>query len=288
MADTIALLNMKGGVGKTTLAVELASHCYTHGRSGVLLIDLDPQFNASQYLMDYKTYESHLKRGGTIADLLIDSPVLTLRRRRKKITFKECVYHVRTRQGSQKHFDLLPSQLALSHVVKNPAQMDYKLEKLLETARSRYEYIFIDCAPTDSVLTTMALMASDFLLIPVRPDRFSILGYALVGQTVRHFKDNSHDPHNVRQLGTVFTQVRDSTGIEGECMAEIRRQAAKDGSYVFNESLRFSPTFLRAIQNQTPASETKWARTELKGSISNIVREMKTRIIQLKMKGATT
>jgi chromosome partitioning protein len=139
MADTIALLNMKGGVGKTTLAVNLASHCFSPGRDSVLLVDLDPQFNASQYLMDYKTYEGHVRTGGTIADLLIDSPTLALRRRPKsKKKIEACVYHAKTRQGSRKHFDLLPSELALSHVVKNPAQMEYKLEKLLEPIRSRY------------------------------------------------------------------------------------------------------------------------------------------------------
>jgi cellulose biosynthesis protein BcsQ len=134
----------------------------------------------------------------------------------------------------------------------------------------------------------MALMASDFLLIPVRPDRFSILGYALVGETVRHFRENSPDPHRVRELGTVFTQVNDATGIEGQCMAEIRKLAAQDGSYVFNASLPVSRTFLRAVQNQTPAFETKYARTELKGSISDIAREMKARIIEHKKKGMAT
>ena len=195
MADTIALLNMKGGVGKTTLAVDLASHCYTRGRSTVLLIDLDPQFNASQYLMDYKTYEEHSRTGGTIADLLIDSPALTLRRKSKKPKLDACIHRLKTGPHSGKHFDLLPSQLALSHVVKNPAQMEYKLEKLLQPVQSQYDYIFIDCAPTDSVLTTMALMAADYLLIPVRPDRFSILGYALVGETVRNFRDNLLSAH---------------------------------------------------------------------------------------------
>lgn len=288
MADTIALLNMKGGVGKTTLAVNLASHCYSRGRSTVLLIDLDPQFNASQYLMDYKTYEKHLQASGTVADLLIDSPVLTVRKRRKKPTLNDCIYRCKTAQASKSYFDLLPSQLALSHVVKNPAQMEYKLEKLLQSSHTRYDYIFIDCAPTDSVLTTMALMAADYLLIPVRPDRFSILGYALVGETVRHFRDNSPDPHNVRELGTVFTQVNDATGIEGECMTEIQTQAAKDGSYVFKSWLPFSRTFLRAVQNQTPAFETKYAREELKGAITDLVREMKTRITELKKKGMAT
>jgi chromosome partitioning protein len=288
MADTIALLNMKGGVGKTTLAVNLAAHCFNPGRNNVLLIDLDPQFNASQYLMDYKTYEQHLTKGGTIADLLIDSPTLTLRRRARKKTFSHCVHRVKTAPTSGKAFDLLPSQLALSHVVKNPSQMEYKLEKLLQRVQSRYDYIFIDCAPTDSVLTTMALMASDFLLIPVRPDRFSILGYALVGETVREFRDRSPDPQQVREVGTVFTQVKDKTGIEGECMAEIRNLARRHGSHVFDATLPESRTFLRAIQDQTPAFETKYAREELKGSISDIVREMKIRITQLRKEGTAT
>ena len=288
MADTIALLNMKGGVGKTTLAVNLASHCYTRGRSKVLLIDLDPQFNASQYLMAYKTYEKHSRTGGTIADLLIDSPVLTVRRRQKKPTLADCIYRCKTAQATRRYFDLLPSQLALSHVVKNPAQMEYKLEKLLQSLQTQYDYIFIDCAPTDSVLTTMALTAADYLLIPVRPDRFSVLGYALVGKTVRHFRDNSPDPHNVQELGTVFTQVKDATGIQGECMAAIRKQAARDGSYVFTSSLPVSETFLRAVQDGTPAFETRYAREELKDAITDIVREMKTRIAELKKKGVAT
>ena len=288
MADTNALLNMKGGVGKTTLAVNLASHCYTRGRSSVLLIDLDPQFNASQYLMDYKTYEKHLQASGTVADLLIDSPVLTVRKRPKKPTLNDCIYRCKTAQATKRYFDLLPSQLALSHLVKNPAQMDYKLEKLLRSVQTRYDYIFIDCAPTDSCLTTMALTAADYLLIPVRPDRFSILGYALVGQTVLYFRENSPDPHNVQELGTVFTQVNDATGIEGECMAAIRQQAAKEGSYVFTSWLPVSRTFLRAVQNGTPAFETRYAREELKGAITDIVREMKTRIAELKKKGMAT
>src|SRR5947209_12576197 len=73
MCETICLLNMKGGVGKTTLAVTLAWHISrTGGR--VLLVDFDPQYNASQYLMRFDGYKTHLKEKGTIAGLLIDSP----------------------------------------------------------------------------------------------------------------------------------------------------------------------------------------------------------------------
>ena len=281
LSKTIALLNMKGGVAKTTLAVNLAHHCFDKGGSDVLLIDLDPQFNASQYLMDYKKYEAHRNSGGTIADLLIEVPRLSGATVDEK-EFDDCVFRVKTKPVKKgKRFDLLPSELLLSHVVKNPHQMEHRLEKILAPIRDRYEYIFIDCAPTDSVLTTMTLTASDYLLIPVKPDKFSILGYALLGQTVSQFRKNSSDPHKVSELGTVFTFVPSSLGInsiEQKCMNEIRELADKDDAYVFDSALPVSQTFITAVQNQTPAFDTKYARTELKDSITNIVLEMKRQI----------
>ena len=83
MNTTISLLNMKGGVGKTTLAVNLAWHMYQNGPSNVLLVDLDPQFNATQYIMDYTEFDKHRRSNGTIADLLIDRPTLKLKNGKK-------------------------------------------------------------------------------------------------------------------------------------------------------------------------------------------------------------
>ena len=129
----------------------------------------------TQYVLDFKTFESHRKTQGTIADLLIDQPKLSLKTQTKILANPSlAVRTVKTTGG--KRFDLLPSELQLSKVVKNPSQMDYRLEKLLQKLTPKYDYVLVDCAPTDSVLTTMALTASDEILIPVRPDRFSILG----------------------------------------------------------------------------------------------------------------
>lgn len=274
-ATTISLLNMKGGVGKTTLAVNLAWNL-TRRKQRVLIVDLDPQFNTSQYLMDWEVYRQHAKDAGTIANLLIETPTLTLRKAAKKPEIKDIICKVESK------LDLLPSELALSHVVKNPAQMEYRLERLLDAVRGDYDYIFIDCAPTDSVLTTMALTASNHLLVPVRPDRFSVLGFALVLDTVRQFREYSHDPHKVSDLGVVFTQVRSGSQVEQECMQDIRDQARARKSYVFASTLAFSATFGRAVQDQTPAFETRYAREELKESINDIVDEMLKRLTAAK------
>lgn len=278
MADVISMLNMKGGVGKTTLATNLAWHCFRSGGKKVLLVDLDPQFNASQYMMDYSDYESHVKTAGTVADLLIEQPILTLRKKPQKPSIDKCLYELEQSADGESYLHLLPSELALSHVVKNPAQMDFMLEKLLQPIRSGYDLVFIDCAPTDSVLTTMALTASDYLLIPVRPDRFSILGFTMVLNTIRLFRQRCPNPHDVAVLGIVFTQVRNTSNVETECINDIRKEALGQGEYVFASSLDFSNTFLTAIQNQTPAFETRYAREELKQSIARVVVELSARI----------
>lgn len=159
MPKTIALLNMKGGVGKTILAVNLAWHFHWIENANVLLVDLDPQFNATQYVMDYKSFEEHRKDAGTVAELMMEQPSLSPRLKKIKTKPQAALHNVSTK--GDKRFDLLPAELNLAWVVKNPAQMDFKLEKILAKMKTGYDYVFIDCAPTDSVLTTMALTAAD-------------------------------------------------------------------------------------------------------------------------------
>ena len=126
-------------------------------------------------------------------------------------------------------FDLLPSELALGKAVKNPQGVDYALEKALRSIKNPYDYVIIDCAPTDSVLTATALMAADYILVPVRPDRFSILGYGGILEAIDEFREVYPDPHCVRDLGVVFTQVNGENSIQEQCMKDVRKQA----SYVF-------------------------------------------------------
>jgi chromosome partitioning protein len=105
VAKVISLLNMKGGVGKTTLAVNLAWHLHLNNQANVLLVDFDPQFNATQYVLDFKTFEAHRKAQGTIADLLIDQPKLSMKTQTKIAANPSLAVHaVKKKQG--KKFDL--------------------------------------------------------------------------------------------------------------------------------------------------------------------------------------
>ncbi len=276
MSVTISLLNMKGGVGKTTLAVNLAWHMHQIEHCNVLLIDLDPQFNTTQYVMDYQAFQIHRKKAGTVADLLIDQPSLDLRLKKVKANPRSALHRIQTTDGKQ--LDILPSELSLAWVVKNPAQMDYRLEKLLSRIRDDYDYVFVDCAPTDSVLTTMALTASDYLLIPMRPDRFSILGFANLIETIKTFRSNCPDPHTVSVLGIVFTQVTNTTEVEQQAMDELRADATKEKTYLFSSLLKYSNSFIRSVKDQTPIFQTLYAHANPKSAVGKIADELKARI----------
>jgi len=270
---------MKGGVGKTTLAVNLAWYLHAVEKKNVLLVDLDPQFNATQYVMNYAAFTKHTKEAGSIADLLIDPVTLDLRLRKVKNNPKKLLHRVQT--TGTKRFDLLPAELNLAWVVKNPAQMEFKLEKVLSKLRTDYDYVFIDCAPTDSVLTTMALGSSDFLLIPMRPDRFSILGFTNLTKTIETFRANTMDSHNVKVLGIVFTQVTGQSSVETEAMNEIRAAATKEGTESFSAYLKYSQSFIRAAKNQTPIFATLWAQDKARLPTTKIAAELLSRIAKL-------
>lgn len=274
---TISLLNMKGGVGKTTLSVNLAFYFVYFLCKRVLLIDLDPQFNASQWLMTADEWEKHKKMYGTIADILIEpyKNELNLNPKESKQS-KKVDYRYRI-SNNFLVFDFIPSELILAKAVKNPYGVAYKLEKYLAPLKSNYDYIFIDCAPTDSILTDTALMASNFILSPVRPDKFSIYGYALIQETISTFKNAYHDPNNVQDLGIVFTQVSKDSSLENECIDEIKDIA----NYVFESRISHSPSHSRSIHEKAPIFATSYARKVPKNQMASLADEIRKRITEL-------
>jgi chromosome partitioning protein len=225
--------------------------------------------------MDYKSFEDHRKRNGTIADLLIDQPTLDIRLKKVKNNPATALHTIE--QNGGKRFDLLPAELSLAWVVKNPAQMDYRLEKVLGKIKGGYDYVFIDCAPTDSVLTTMALTASEYLLIPMRPDRFSILGFTNLMETIKTFRANCPDPNNVQILGVVFTQVTGKSAVERQLMDEIAVAVKKEAVHLFSSNLKYSTSFIRSGHDQTPIFQTLYAKGRTKTAAKNIADELKNR-----------
>ncbi len=267
---TISLFNMKGGVGKTTLAVNLGWNLARRKHQRVLIVDLDPQFNASQYLMDFDTWNNHRNAKGTIAGILLEAAEP---RTVSKNPMQE-IFLVERDKKTGGVLYLLPSDLRLTKAVKNPQGVEFRLARRMELLEEELDYVFIDCPPGDTVLTATALMASDYVLVPIRPDRFSVVGYGTMKEVLKAFRYDYPDPKHVEDLGVVFTQVRGGNPLEDQAKEEVSSQA----SYVFNTEIMMSNSYLRSVTAQTPVFDTVYARELTKKTIDSLVAEIETRI----------
>ncbi|MFP5416547.1 MAG: ParA family protein [Actinomycetes bacterium] len=165
-AVVIAMTNQKGGVGKTTTTINLGAALAETGRR-ILLVDFDPQGSASvglgvnPHLLDLSIYNLLLGRDTDINDVIIETGVDGL--------------------------DLLPANIDLSaaevQLVSEVAR-EQTLRRVLKPARSSYDVIIIDCAPSLGLLTVNALTAADYALIPLECEFFALRGVALLTDTI--------------------------------------------------------------------------------------------------------
>jgi chromosome partitioning protein len=167
----ISLINMKGGVGKSTVAVNLAFACAEKKRT--LLVDIDPQFNATQYALGAARTEAYFKAKEKSVVDVFESPYLEP----TDLPIKRI----------DENLDLLPSSLELNRVLKNPAQKEQRLQKFIKSHCPNYDWVIIDCPPTDSMLTLAAYLASDYLVIPVKPEYLSVIGLPLLLRSYNEF-----------------------------------------------------------------------------------------------------
>ena len=182
VARIIAFVNQKGGVGKTTSAVNLTAALHAAGRR-VLLCDFDPQANATSGLGVDK---------GSVRISTYDLAV-------NEQEAKDAVVHT-------KFGDLLPSNPALSGAGVELVGIDDRepvLKRALDPLRPEYDYIFIDCPPSLELLTLNALCAADQILIPVQCEYYALEGLSQIIQTVELVKKKLNPQLELE--GVVFT-----------------------------------------------------------------------------------
>lgn len=197
MAKVMSILNMKGGVGKTTLTAHVFREFYKAHEKSVLLIDIDPQFNLTQTVFPESFYEKIKNDRRTILSVMESPENVSLYSVHehdgevpKVDDVKVSMY--RFKSGAIK-FDLIPGDFSLCKysLMSDRAILDVaaaRFSKFIEEAREHYDLICIDCNPSSSFLTVCALKSSTHLLIPVRPDRYSMLGLRMLDDFVRSFK----------------------------------------------------------------------------------------------------
>src|SRR6266852_4459426 len=204
MAVCVSLINMKGGVGKTTLATQIAWYAVRQMDKKVLLVDLDPQANASQSVMSPQTYVDYLDDGGlTVADIFEQfTPTGTASGSPKPLDPLKAIYNRVTYQdGSLLH--IVPSRLELSWTLRNPTGKETLLPRFVAKVEHQYDLIIIDCSPTDSILTDAAYHCSRYILVPIRAEFLASIGFPLLNRSIKAFQMR-HEDKAIEVCGLVF------------------------------------------------------------------------------------
>jgi chromosome partitioning protein len=258
---TVALINMKGGVGKSTLAANLGWFSAYRKNKRVLLVDLDPQFNLSQYLMGTAGYEEHFEANkATVIDIFERNGATGRSRSGKKpaLVAANVIAQIKSwADGSR--IDLIPSSLDLAGTLKNPTEKAQLLAHFLDDVRTSYDLILIDCAPTESMLTAAAYLASESVLIPVKPEFLSTIGLPLVVNSLEEFEATYRK--SVEILGIVFNASNEKLE-HGRSRAFVRKVAKEHGFYVFRNEVTYSDSYPKGSRFGTPIFLTDYARRE--------------------------
>jgi len=232
----VAICNQKGGVGKTTTAINLAAALALRGKR-TLLIDLDPQANSTlSYLemaaVSRSVYDAIIDPGVSLADVILPSPVQDL--------------------------SIAPSRIALAKLeARLVGEMDahFRLKDKIEPIRSEYPQIVIDCPPTLGLLTVNALVAATHLLIPIQSSYFALEGADDLLETVEKVRGRPNPA--LRILGVVITMHDKRTALARDIRAQIQKVF---GNTVFKtvitKSVRLeeSPAYKESIFTFAPDS----------------------------------
>jgi chromosome partitioning protein len=252
---------MKGGVGKTTLAFNFAWFAAYEKNKKVLVVDLDPQANASQYLMGAGNYLDHIQDGKpTVVNILEQFTPSFGSSGSPKSVGPEVIQKIRKwPDGSS--IDLIPSRLELAWTLKNPTSKDHLLAKYLGEYASGYDLIIIDCAPTESILTISAYRASRYVIVPVKPEFLAAIGLPLLVRSINDFHA-SFGQHQIDIAGIVFTDS-DPQQVKPEHLkgrADVNAVAAAEGWPVFDNELRHSDSYPRGARDGSAIFHTDYAR----------------------------
>ena len=200
MAKIIAVVNQKGGVGKTTSAVNLTAALYEAGKR-VLLCDFDPQANATSGM----GVDKHKVKKSVYDVIIEETPVAEVR--------------VSTKFG-----DVLPSAADLAGAAVELLSLpepNYRLKKALDTVKDQYDVILIDCPPSLELLTINGLAAADSILIPVQCEYYALEGLADLMTTLRLMKKRINPSLEI--FGVLLTMFDGRTNFSTQVAQEVRK-----------------------------------------------------------------
>lgn len=256
----LVVANQKGGVGKTTSAVNIAAALAARGLR-VLVLDLDPQGNASTALSI-----DHTEGTRNVYDVLIGSAELA-------DVVVECK-HVPGLLAAPATIDLAGAEIELVSVVARETRLRRALERFLETANEsgqRIDYVFIDCPPSLGLLTVNALTAADEMLIPIQCEFYALEGLTQLIRTIDQVRLHVNPELHVSAI--VLTMYDARTRLAAEVAAEVRRHFG--GSVLRTavpRSVRIAeaPSFGQTVVTYDPGSAGALAYAEVAAELTTM------------------
>jgi chromosome partitioning protein len=236
---TVAIINQKGGCGKTTTSINLAA-CLARLGHKTLLVDVDPQGHCGVGLA---VPEDQIER--TIYDAMLEE------RDGKVAKLNEIVWQIAS------DFDLAPSNIKLAgfeQVFAGRAGREDRLAQALEQVRGTYEWCIIDCPPSVGLLTFNALRACDEVIVPVETGFFSLHGLAKMMETLEVLKERCGNQITIRVLPTLYDT---RTKLAREVLSELRakfRDYLMESTVNFNTKLKEAASFGQPITEYDPGS----------------------------------
>ncbi|MEQ8538275.1 MAG: ParA family protein [Coleofasciculus sp. D1-CHI-01] len=268
MGFVIATVNMKGGVGKTTLTVNLATCLAKQHQKRVLVVDLDTQISATLSLIAPQDFAKARKARRTL-NQLIDKAIRP--NRHAKLTIQDVI---KSYVCSVKGLDLLPGDIDLydeylvSEMLHQEASREETpnfnqvwnrferllIKSILEPVIDNYDFIILDCAPGYNLLTRSGIVASDFYLLPARPEPLSVVGIQLLERRIAKLKEShkSNMSLDLQLLGIVFIL---SGGLLGRYYKQVMNRVTEDfvPTQLFKNRIPMDVNVAKAVDSFMPA-----------------------------------
>ncbi len=254
MTIVISFINLKGGVGKTTTTVAVAEMLSGIFDRKVLVIDLDPQTNATLMLIGEERWEELNENHQTLAQLFLDA----IYPAHQKFNLEKTIQHQVSNVKDLKNLDLLPSSLDLINVHDRlatvPTGRFYAaspiniLRRGIRPIIDQYDYVLIDCPPNLGIVTLNGLRISQGYIIPTIPDILSTYGIPQITKTVSEFSETIAEP--IEPLGIVISQYHTGMTLHDRVIKDLRRYS-KDAP-VFETQIPHKQQIAETVEFDNP------------------------------------